>query len=73
MSLENNIHRYMYKYLEVNRILINFSLLSLTLNVPLQIGKWPPRTAFLNIFLPQHPFRFAGSPAPLPLANTWLL
>jgi len=33
----------MYKYLDKNNIQIYFSLLLLTLNVPLQIGKRTPR------------------------------
>jgi len=32
----------MYKYLEVNNISIYFSLLLLTLNVPLEMGKCTP-------------------------------
>ena len=42
MIFENNIHWYMCKYFEKNNIRINFSVLLLTLNVPLQIQKFNP-------------------------------
>jgi len=39
MKFENNIHLYMYKYLQINHILMYFFLLLLTLNVLLQIDE----------------------------------
>jgi len=39
LIFQNNIHWYMYKYFEMNNIWTLFSLLLLTLNVPLHIGK----------------------------------
>jgi len=42
MIFENNIHRYMCKYLEINYMQIHFALLLITLNEPLRIGKRTP-------------------------------
>jgi len=45
LIFENNIHWFIYKYLEMNNIQIYLSLLLLILNVPLQIGNCKHRGA----------------------------
>jgi len=42
MVFENNVHWYLYKYLERNIMWIYFSVLLLTLNVPLRIANRTP-------------------------------